>query len=77
MATTLITIAIAGILFAALFAGSILFYYRVVDEWRCRHIINKAIRTFGFEDNRTIAIAVFADSAPYKEVKRLYKTLVD
>lgn len=76
MTTTLITIAIIEILIVALFATGILFYCRVIDEWLSHRLINKTIRTFGFEDNKTIAIADFAEHSSYKEVKKLYKTLV-
>ena len=76
MTTTLITIIIAETFIVTLFAIGILFYCRVVEEWLSHRLINKAIRTFGFEDNRTIAISDFAEYSSYKEVKNFYKALV-
>ena len=77
MTTTLFIIAITEILFVTLFTIGIIFYCRVINEWRIHRLINKAIRTFGFEDNRTIAISDFAEYSSYKEVKKFYKALAN
>ncbi len=40
-------------------------------------VCEKAVRTFGFEDSRTVAICILVENGHKKVAERLFETLTD